>query len=157
MNFNSIIVIIGILVVVIAIYLIIRSNNVNSGNNVDEFDITSFKGIDELSINTNNEKLQDQELLTRMDIAEGDIIKLRKDLKQLMAVYNQAKEAAVALAPPKDEVMAESFSQSLNYNLFLQRNSDIIHLYKEGNKAEDIAKNLNKSIREVEMVVKLIK
>jgi len=153
MDYNTIIVLVGIVFIIIAIYAIIKSNNSANEYNRNDYNITSLKDIERAQV---ADAVIDKELTTRVDIAEGDIIKLRQDLKQLMTIYTQAKEAAVA-AVKVNETESGGFNQSLNYSMFLQRNNDIIQLYNEDTKIEDIAKKLNKSIREIEMVIKLIK
>ena len=50
-----------------------------------------------------------------------------------------------------------NFKQILNYNLFKEKNSAIIDLYKQGKPKEEIARILNKSIREIEMVISIVK
>ncbi|KAB3531355.1 DUF6115 domain-containing protein [Alkaliphilus serpentinus] len=151
MDYNTIIVLVGILVTIIAIYVIVKTNHTDEISKEDN----DFTSINRNSIrNKDQESLQ--EMATRMDIAEGDIIQLRKDTRQLMEVYNKAKEAALAVKKQNDEE-ATSFNQKFNYNLFTQRNHDIIELHQQGLRAEEIAKKLNKSIREIEMVIKLTK
>ncbi|NBG87596.1 DUF6115 domain-containing protein [Isachenkonia alkalipeptolytica] len=81
------------------------------------------------------------------DIQE-EMIQLKKEQKQLhhrIDSYRKRQE------PGKEQ----PFDQVLNQSLFQQKNEDVLQRYEEGMEPGEIARSLGKSLREVEMVIKL--
>jgi len=87
------------------------------------------------------------------DIQE-ELIQLKKEQKQQnlrMENYIKSKEAELEPEPE------QPFEQVLNYNLFAQKNEEVLKRFEAGMDPREIARELDKSLREVEMVVKLAK
>lgn len=89
------------------------------------------------------------------DIQE-ELIQLKKEQKQLnhrMENYIKTNENQ-----REQKVKEEQpFEQVLNYSLFAQKNQEVLQRFEEGMSPKEIAKVLDKSLREVEMVIKLAK
>lgn len=83
---------------------------------------------------------------------ELEILKLRKENSEMAQRYKESN-----LPVNEDNVGNNNFRQILNYNFFKEKNGAVIDLYRQGKSEGEIAKVLNKSIREVEMVVNLVK
>lgn len=139
MGLNISVIILGGIIVSVALFLFIREQR----STVDEFpDTLPFQGANQ------------QELLhLRREVKElkdglAEVTALLQDLTR-----EPGAEAAAAVTTTADE----PFDQLLNYNRFAKKNQRIIEMYQSGKSPEDIARNLGKSIREVEMVIKLIK
>ncbi|GAB6088208.1 DUF6115 domain-containing protein [Alkaliphilus crotonatoxidans] len=92
---------------------------------------------------------------------QQDLIQLKNEVKALKSELGAATELLRTMAqePKPMEVTEEEapFDQLLNYNRFTKKNERIIQLYQSGETPESIARKLEKSLREVEMVIKLIK
>ncbi len=92
---------------------------------------------------------------------QQDLIQLKNEVKALKSELGAATELLRTMAqePKPMEVIEEEapFDQLLNYNRFTKKNERIIQLYQSGETPESIARKLEKSLREVEMVIKLIK
>jgi len=83
------------------------------------------------------------------DIQE-ELIQLKKEHKQLShRMENYVKSKETEKEPP--------FEQVLNYNLFAQKNEEVLTRFDGGMDPKEIARELGKSLREVEMVIKLAK
>lgn len=83
------------------------------------------------------------------DIQE-ELIQMKKEQKQLshrMENYFKAKETE----------KEQPFEQVLNYSLFAQKNEEVLGRYEKGMAPKEIARDLDKSLREVDMVIKLAK
>lgn len=83
---------------------------------------------------------------------ESEIIRLNEENEKISKEYKKQD-----LNTYINEDINDNFKQVLNYKFFKEKNSSIIDLYEEGKAKEEIAKILNKSIREIEMVINLIK
>ncbi|AOY77291.1 hypothetical protein [Clostridium formicaceticum] len=152
MDYNIIIVITGMFTIFIALYILLRQKD------------HSFSQNHLSSLNPNEKDLKKLEAL----IGEGHL-KLSHEIHKLTSEVALLREYITNLPDVKEKSIEnctvstyeandhEHFNHILNYNKFLQKNKDIIELYKETNNLEEIARKLNKSIREVEMVVKLVK
>lgn len=86
----------------------------------------------------------------------GEVADLKQQLAQMEEMITELQTSAPAPLP-EEEGSAEGFEQLLNYTRFSQKNQQIIKLYQLGRTPEEIARDLGKSIREVEMVIKLIR
>jgi len=82
---------------------------------------------------------------------EQEILKLKKENNRTISQYEKNNSLT------DEHNTNNNFGQVLNHNLFKEKNSNIINLYKQGAPKKEIAKILNKSIREVEMVINLAK
>ncbi len=103
----------------------------------------------DLGISTDN-KIENSILLERIRRLEYEVSKLKEDNDEFIRKNE-------TILKEKDNINTFNFKPVLNYNMFKEKNRDIIHLYNKGMSQEDIAKSLNKSVREIEMVIKLIK
>lgn len=92
-------------------------------------------------------------IIDKITELELEILKLRTENKRMAHRYEDGQR----LDGEKEDGANKNFKNILNYNFFEDRNRDIIKLYKAGRPKEDIAKSLNKSIREVEMIINLVK
>lgn len=150
-NINHIVVLLGISVVIISFYLIFKKKENDS---IEEYILASG--------NSNQEEINlSRDLLMKgNDKIAIEIEQLRKEVTDLTHVI---QEVHLLLEEQKNdenqtvESNSENFNHLLNYNQFLNKNKPIIDLSKQNKTSEEIAKILNKSVREIEMVIKLIK
>lgn len=137
MGLNISVIILGGIIVSVALFLFIREQR----STVDEFpDTLPFQGANQQELHHLRREVKE----LKDGLAEATA--LLQDLTR-----EPGAEAAVTAAAD------EPFDQLLNYNRFAKKNQRIIEMYQSGKSPEDIARNLGKSIREVEMVIKLIK
>ncbi|HZK56920.1 MAG TPA: hypothetical protein VFD17_01315, partial [Clostridia bacterium] len=100
----------------------------------------------------NNTSVTDNKtIINKIAELEQEILKLGKENNRIVRQHEKNN----FLIDEHDT--NNDFEQVLNYNLFKEKNSNIINLYRQGAPKEEIAKVLNKSIREVEMVINLTK
>lgn len=81
---------------------------------------------------------------------QEELIQLKKEQKQMnhrMASYFKKAETE----------KKEPFDQVLNYSLFAQKNEEVLARFEKGMDPKEIARELDKSVREVDMVIKLAK
>lgn len=91
--------------------------------------------------------------ITQASKIENEI--MLKKIANLEKEIENLKQSNTDLTEKRDTYT--NFKPMLNYNMFKERNKTIIDLYSKGNSKEEIAKIMNKSVREVEMIVKLAK
>ncbi|QUH26308.1 hypothetical protein [Serpentinicella alkaliphila] len=155
MDVNLIVFIVGCVIVVGTLLFNIYSNNNRSQaqlQSVYETNMNQFTN----NVSSNNKNSNDIEQLKR------EVISIQKELSTVLEILNTnlmntVIEPVEDLKPDTKNSKIGSFSNILNYSKFLSNNKDIIDRYKNNKSIEEIAKELNKSIREVEMVIKLIK
>lgn len=170
MDYNSWLIIIGSIIVLVGLFVSIKGS---SKSNDEMFIETPV--IKEVNQNDTASHLEHQEIyyqLQNVDLELKDIKKEVKNLFHLMELHTVKsqlsslpnKDATPSghsesgrIIEDKQNIQEGNFNNLLNYNMFTKKNSDIIELYKSGISVEEIAKKLNKSIREVEMVIKLVK
>lgn len=87
----------------------------------------------------------------RITKLELEISRLKKKNNEIIQWYEKDK-----FRTDKTNIGDNNFKQVLNYNFFKDRNSTIIDMYGQGKSKEEIARTLNKSIREIEMVINII-
>lgn len=147
MKGNIILLIIGICILILPIImsLILREKRIDEGNRYHE----NKNGYNQLN---NEQKIQTMILLDRLNKLEEEVSKLKDENTALKEEYS--KKSVLFDESP---ISSDKFKPILNYNLFKEKNSKIIDLYEKGKTKEEIAKILNKSIREVEMVISLVK
>lgn len=95
---------------------------------------------------------EDRILLERIKQLEYEVMEL-KSTSRNVTKENFNDET---LSEEKD-IDENEFKTILNYKILKDKNKDILDLYDKGFSKESIAKNLNRSIREVEMVINLIR
>lgn len=125
---------IGIVIVIISSFVLFISKLKSSHSKTDHFEEYNNKI-------TQASKIENEIMLKK-------IANLEKEIQKL-------KQSNIDLTEKKET--NTNFKHMLNYNLFKERNKTIIDLYNKGNSKEQIAKVMNKSVREVEMIVKLAK
>lgn len=81
------------------------------------------------------------------DIQE-ELIQLKKEQKQ---IHHRMDEWMKKEPAPKEQ----AFDQVLNQSLFAQKNQEVLTRYEQGMSPKEIARSLDKSLREVEMVISL--
>lgn len=84
---------------------------------------------------------------------QEELIQLKKEQKQMnhrMASYFKKRET-------EEKEKDEPFDQVLNYSLFAQKNEEVLARFEKGMDPREIARELDKSVREVDMVIKLAK
>ncbi len=84
---------------------------------------------------------------------QEELIQLKKEQKQMnhrMASYFKKTET-------EEKEKEEPFDQVLNYSLFAQKNEEVLARFEKGMDPREIARELDKSVREVDMVIKLAK
>jgi DNA-binding NarL/FixJ family response regulator len=143
---NLVIIIVGILLILISLYFIAKQGKQEE----DDYYLKS-------SLLKDNDGLlyrQQETMNTKLISVSEELEEIKAQLVELRSLQqpNQKEEAVSA-----DREDNSNFSQALNYQSFLKRNDDIIKLYSEGRSIEEISKMLNKSFREVEMIIKLVK
>ncbi|SCY13152.1 TraB/GumN family protein [Alkaliphilus peptidifermentans] len=149
MDYNTIIIIIGGIIVLAALITIIKSSS------RDQTEVTYNTPIMGLHKIQDHETLDQERIMHEISNMRSDILQVKNDILNLFELYNKNNKTNTLGNIVVDE--EEPFNQTLNYNMFIQRNNNIIQLYQEGDTPDVIARKLNKSVREVEMVIKLVK
>lgn len=149
MDYNTIIIIIGGIIVLAALITIIKSSS------RDQSEATYNTAIMGLQKIQDHETLDQERIMHEISDMRSDILQVKNDILNLFELYNKNNKTNALGNIVVDE--EEPFNQMLNYNMFIQRNNNIIQLYQEGDTPDVIARKLNKSVREVEMVIKLVK
>ncbi|MDR5658238.1 hypothetical protein RH915_01915 [Serpentinicella sp. ANB-PHB4] len=148
MNFNIILLVLGIIVVTISLYITVKKED-----NIHNQDIHSMYIEKEDKLNN--------KLNFEIDSIREDILKMQHQFTdaitslEKLVEQNDNKYNPVNTSP--EYIEGKSFKNVLNYNKFIKKNKDIISMYNEGKKSNEIAACLSKSQREVEMVLRLIK
>lgn len=102
---------------------------------------------------SNNISITDNKIIIdKIAKLELEILQLKKENNRIIQQHEKNN-----FLTNEDNLNDNSFKQVLNYNLFKEKNSAIIDLHRQGKPKEEIAKILNKSIRETEMVISLTK
>ncbi|MGV8146376.1 MAG: hypothetical protein ACLKAK_01840 [Alkaliphilus sp.] len=143
MEYNSYIIIIGCIIVIGSVILIIKENRFYNKQN------------------TNNHSKQNN-YNVRKEIAtiNNEIGQLAENVELILKSINLLKTKQDHIEGIENEILEEknsSFNNTLKYQMFEKKNEKVIYLYKSGITVEEIAEKLNKSYREVEMIVKLLK
>ncbi|ABW19055.1 hypothetical protein [Alkaliphilus oremlandii] len=99
-----------------------------------------------------NKMAENRILLERIKQLEYEIIELKRNNSRV--IKENLSDEILSDEMDMDE---NEFKNILNYKIFKDKNKDILDLYDKGFPKESIAKNLNRSIREVEMVINLIR
>lgn len=155
MYYNTIIILMGIFVVIIALYILLQKKDKDFS--YDELiSNTIKKDINNLENMLKKNQLQIMDGIDKLNIEINTLKENIKTDNQLM-VNILRQENFNLMKENNTEIPSDDFGYLLNYNKFMQKNKDIIALLKKNKTPEDIAKELNKSIREVEMVLKLAK
>lgn len=94
---------------------------------------------------------RNKSLSIRIDHLEGEFVELR-DIVESMNLQKVTESVEKKIVNDDDH-----FDKAMQYHQFLQKNYDVLELLKEGLSIDQTAKRLNKSIREVEMVYRLLK
>ncbi|MCC5909826.1 MAG: hypothetical protein JJT76_05255 [Clostridiaceae bacterium] len=148
MYYNIIILTIGIIVTIIAAYFLKR-NSENSEELYQDMPMSLDSNLKKVIEKSQNKILGD---IDHMNEEMQEIKHQLKEIRQLIRLNSQG-DNAIQTDTPEDK----NFSHLLNYNKFLAKNKKIIDMFHQNKTAEEIACQLNKSVREVEMVTKLIK
>ncbi|KAB3535853.1 hypothetical protein F8154_04880 [Alkaliphilus pronyensis] len=153
MDYNTIIIIAGSIIILIALLIVMRSNNQEPDNHYNS-SIIHLQNIKDQEL-----ELQ-QVVIHELEGLKGDMGIIKEDISTLFSLYNDLNRNSLSKGASNNDTgqkEVEPFNQKLNYNIFTQKNTDIIRLHQEGNSPDEIARKLNKSIREIEMVIKLVK
>lgn len=150
-NINHIVVLLGICVVGISFYLIFQKKDRDL---MEEFMLASPNlSREEISTIGNLFKEGNDKII--IEIAE-----LREKVTDLTSAVQEMNRPLEEEKTGENQVLestGDNFNHLLNYNQFLNKNKPIVDLFKQNKTSEEIAKTLNKSVREIEMVLKLIK
>ncbi|AKL95451.1 hypothetical protein CACET_c20030 [Clostridium aceticum] len=152
MNYNTIIIITGIIVIIVALCILLRQKNNTYSKEVlpslslSERDLKKLKVL----LEEGQGKLREE-----IHVLTNEVSTLKKYIASMSECREKSEKSHSE--PFQEDPQQEGFNHSLNYNKFVEKNKDIIDVYKENNNLEETAKILNKSIREVEMVIKLVK
>ncbi len=141
-NITLLNIVLAIISMLLFILLIFKEKKLNS--KIDYFEEQS-KG--NMYFTVDNKPISDR--ITKLEL---EILKLKKENSKIIQQYEKNK-----FLMGKNNVDNNNFKQILNYNFFKEKNSAIIDMHKQGKPKEEIAKILNKSIREVEMVINIAK
>ncbi|MBN4067781.1 MAG: hypothetical protein COA82_05205 [Alkaliphilus sp.] len=142
MDYNSYTIIIGCVVVLVSLALIIRENrlyNIKNRNNDNYRNQSNCNASKEVAIISNK------------------IEQLARNVELILEATVSSKETKNVIKKPIAQQDNNSFNNTLKYQLFEKKNEKVIELHKSGLEIASIAKMLNKSYREVEMIVKLLK
>ncbi|SES68090.1 hypothetical protein SAMN05660297_00221 [Natronincola peptidivorans] len=151
---NIIFILFGSIVVIISLYILLQNRD-NSINNEYASSFSNEDSIKKLEGLVKNENYK----------AMKEISKINDEISQLKDMLKHTEDLIDLKVKDNEDFNDENHSDNhndnfkhlLNYNKFLKKNNDIINLFKQNKNLEEIARELNKSIREVEMVVKLVK
>ncbi len=141
-NITLLNIVLAIISMLLFILLIFKGKKLNS--KIDYFEEQS-KG--NMYFTVDNKPILDR--ITKLEL---EILKFKKENSKIIQQYEKNK-----FLMGKNNVGDNNFKQILNYNFFKEKNSAIIDMHKQGKPKEEIAKILNKSIREVEMVINIAK
>ncbi|RQD67783.1 MAG: hypothetical protein D5S00_09780 [Tindallia sp. MSAO_Bac2] len=91
----------------------------------------------------------------RIDQLENELLKLDQKVNELTFKGQPESDKKNSVSFIKST--PETFDKTIHYTQFLQKNHDIVKLLSDGRTTDQVAQMLNKSIREVEMVSRLLK
>jgi len=148
MKSNIILLIVGLSILIIS-YIISIIFKQKSTHNKFEYHKKKGKYNEKKYIDS---KIENEIILEKIKRLEQEVLQLKQENNILAQEY---KKNNILLN--ENKLKNSSFKPILNYNLFKEKNNTIIDLYKKGKSKEEIAKTLNKSIREIEMVIRLVK
>ena len=97
-----------------------------------------------------NKIVEDRILLERIKQLEYEVMEMKSNNRKVTKKNFNDKALS-----EKTDIDEDEFKTILNYKIFRDKNKDILDLYDKGFSKESIAKKLNRSIREVEMVINL--
>lgn len=145
---NSIIlpVVIGLIIIIFLFIILLLVNRKRSYNKIKSIEMTKKHN----QKNDINFKMEIETIFKRIQSLEQEVLQLKQENNILIEEFKNN------ILSKENNLKNNNFKPILNYNLFKERNNIIIDLYKAGKTKEEIAKVLNKSIREIEMVIKLI-
>jgi len=147
MKSNIILLIIGSSILIISIVLSFIFKD-KANYNRTEYQQKQNKNNREINIDS---KVENKVIFEKIKKLEQEVLELKQEIN-ILSKENKENKILLNENNRKDR----SFKPILNYNLFKEKNSVIIDLYKKGKSKEEMAKILNKSIREIEMVISLI-
>ncbi|WP_026476030.1 DUF6115 domain-containing protein [Alkaliphilus transvaalensis] len=148
MDYNIAIVLLGCIIVIISLILVFKNNSKED----EDFESQLIVGLGNQNNNYNpQDSINQEKMIKGINALNQEIVSIKDELSRLRQLPHRVEESI----DPNHQW--ENFEHSLNYNLFMQKNKDIISLYQKGKSKEEIARSLNKSVREVEMVIKMIK
>ncbi len=142
MNYNSYTIIIGCIVVLVSLALIIRENRLYNTKNKN---------------NDNYRHQSNCNARKEVEIINNKIEQLAQNVELILEFTVSSEENKNVIEKPITQQDNNSFNNTFKYQLFEKKNEKVIELYKSGLEITTIAKRLNKSYREVEMIVKLLK
>lgn len=149
MKSNIILLSVGFIIVLIPLVLsfIVKEKKTNNSR-VNYYEKQNEENIisDKISI------MESKIIMEKMTKLELEVLELKKENSKIIEQYKKSN-----LPENKNILRDNNFKQALNYNVFKERNNDIIDLHRQGKSKEEIAKTLNKSIREIEMIINLLK
>lgn len=146
---NLIIVIVGIVLVIISLYFIVKQN---------KYEEEDYYYKASMLLNNNEESKenpQQQIINSQLKSVLHEMAGLKQQMEELQKFQSLKNVDEEALT--EDIEIDMTFNHALNYQLFMKKNDEIIKMYNAGNSIDEIAKELNKSFREIEMIIKLIK
>jgi len=147
MKSNIILLIIGSSILIISIVLSFIFKD-KANYNRTEYQQKQNKNNRQINIDS---KVENKVIFEKIKKLEQEVLELQQEIN-ILSKENKENNILLNENNRKDR----SFKPILNYNLFKEKNSVIIDLYKKGKSKEEMAKILNKSIREIEMVISLI-
>ncbi len=148
-NINHISIMLGILVVIASIITVL----------FDRKDKLTTTG-DYIMKSLNQNKDEEDALKELIDEKNTEVMyEINKMKEKLFLLTKQIdiNEDPIINGGKKTLNNGENFKHIINYKQFVDKNQDIMDLIKREKSPEEIARLLDKSVREVEMVIKLIK
>ncbi|QUH20809.1 hypothetical protein [Alkaliphilus sp. B6464] len=148
MERNNILLLVGGIVLVVPLIISFILKNKRNHNKL-EF----YKKEEKYSSEINKGfKVENEIIVERIKRLEQEVLILKQENNRIIEEHRKNSNLI-----NQNNLKNNSFKPVLNYNLFKEKNSTIIDLHEKGISKEEIAKVLNKSIREIDMVIKLVK
>ncbi len=148
MERSNILLLVGGIVLIVPLFISFILKNKRNYNKL-EF----YKKEEKCSSEINKgSKVENEIIVERIKRLEQEVFILKQENNRIIEEHRKNNNLI-----NQNNLKNNSFKPVLNYNLFKEKNSTIIDLYEKGISKEEIAKVLNKSIREIDMVIKLVK
>ncbi|MBU5677444.1 hypothetical protein KQI88_13560 [Alkaliphilus sp. MSJ-5] len=148
MERSNILLLVGGIVLIVPLFI---SFILKNKRNYNKLEFYKKEGKYSSEINKGS-KVENEIIVERIKRLEQEVLILKQENNRIIEEHRKNNNLI-----NQNNLKNNSFKPVLNYNLFKEKNSTIIDLYEKGISKEEIAKVLNKSIREIDMVIKLVK
>lgn len=154
-NLNYLMIIIGGFFLLISIILLIKLKNndeedklIDNKLNANNFEDKKISALNAKKIHIISQSIEE---------LHDELLKFKKDNKRLENKLNSfmLKHEKTLKEFSKEKEELNKINNNKQYGDFLSKNKDIIDLYKQGYSSKEIAKQLNKSYREIDMILNI--